>query len=317
VDEYVVPNAFTLQASPFVGPNDILSPEDMTDYNGHGTAVASVAGGITQSVASQANLVIVKFRNAAAQAGVNINQIRGVTAAALRDAWDYAIDDVIKRKNNRDTGKFVINMSYGTVHRSRSGIYPALLIPSIGFPRMRPLPDMNELIMDRVIPFAAENDIVVTIPTGNEAPMSLDMITPQNLGTTDNALITVAGVERDGSLYTPSNPNLGNGGSISIYAAARDVLVASPESDTATDMRTGTSVAAPAVAGMAAYFFSLSELDANWPQGNVARAMKQFFLLSARIQRNNKPVPTGIGYAGPAAGSVVVACKSPHDYHRS
>jgi subtilisin family serine protease len=113
VDSYVVPNAFTLSVSEFVGPQDTLSPEDMTDYNGHGTAVASVAGGITQGVASQANLVIIKFRNAAAAAGIGRNQIRGVTSAALRDAWDYAISDVITRRSKGDTGKFIINMSYG------------------------------------------------------------------------------------------------------------------------------------------------------------------------------------------------------------
>jgi hypothetical protein len=176
---------------------------------------------------------------------------------------------------------------------------------------MRPLPSMNEFIMDRVIPFAAENDIVVTIPTGNDAPIDLNMVTPQNLGTTDNALITVGGVERDGSLFTASNPDLGNGGSISIYAAAREVLVATPDSDTSTGMLDGTSLAAPAVAGMAAYFFSLSDLNANWPQGNIARAMKQFFVLSARIQRNNNPIPPNLSYAGPAPGSIVVACEFP------
>lgn len=126
VNDYVVPNAFTLEASPFVGPNDILSPEDMTDYNGHGTAVASVAGGISQGVASQANLVIIKFRNAAADAVIGRNQIRGVTAAALRDAWDYAINDVIARRNNGDTGKFVINMSYGKVELQRLTEVPLL-----------------------------------------------------------------------------------------------------------------------------------------------------------------------------------------------
>jgi subtilisin family serine protease len=113
VDSYVVPNAFTLSASPFVTDQDTLSPEDMTDYNGHGTAVASVAGGINQGVASQANLVIIKFRNAATRANVGVRQLRGVTGAALRDAWNHAIDDVIIRRNNGDTGKFVINMSYG------------------------------------------------------------------------------------------------------------------------------------------------------------------------------------------------------------
>ena len=116
MDEYVVPNAFTLSASPFVSDQDTLSPEDMTDYNGHSTAVASVAGGISQGVASQANIVIIKFRNAAAQATVGRNRIRSVTSAALRDAWDYAINDVITRRNNGDTGKFVINMSFGKFH---------------------------------------------------------------------------------------------------------------------------------------------------------------------------------------------------------
>jgi len=169
--------------------------------------------------------------------------------------------------------------------------------------------------MDRVTPFATENDILVIIPTGNDAPTSLAMITPQNQGTTDNGLITVAGVERDGSLFTDSNPDLGTGGSITIYAAARSVLVASTDSDTSTTTLDGTSLAAPAVAGMAAYFFSLSELDANWPQGSVARAMKQFFVLSARIQRNNNPVPPNLGYAGPAPRSVVVACELHVDYY--
>jgi subtilisin family serine protease len=113
VDDYVVPNAFTLEASPFVGDQDTLSPEDMTDYGGHGTMVASVAGGMKQGVAPQANLVIIKFRNAAAQAGIGRNRLRGVTSAALRVAWDYAINDAITRRNGGDTGKFIINMSYG------------------------------------------------------------------------------------------------------------------------------------------------------------------------------------------------------------
>lgn len=115
----MVPNAFTLESSPFISPGDILSPEDMTDYNGHGTAVASVAGGISQGVASQANLVIIKFRNAAANAVIGRNQIRGVTAAALRDAWDYAINDIIARRNSGNTGKFIINMSYGKFDKQR------------------------------------------------------------------------------------------------------------------------------------------------------------------------------------------------------
>lgn len=163
--------------------------------------------------------------------------------------------------------------------------------------------------MNQVIPFAQEQDITVTVAAGNDAPTGLHQITPQNLGTTDNGLITVGGVEKNGALFTNTNPDLGSGGSISIYAAARDVLVASPNSDSATTTLTGTSLAAPAAAGMAAYFFSLQELDSNWPDGSVARAMKQFFALSARVQRNNNPIPDDLGYTAPSAGSIVVACK--------
>lgn len=166
--------------------------------------------------------------------------------------------------------------------------------------------------MDRNIPFAQQNDITVVVAAGNDgqSPSFLDQTSPQNLGTTENALITVGGLEKDGSLYPDTTSDRGNGGALTVYAAARDVLTASPEGDSATILSTGTSVAAPAVAGMAAYFFSIADLDANWPEGSVARAMEQFFVLSARVQRNDNPVPDGLPYDGPAAGSVVCACMS-------
>lgn len=164
--------------------------------------------------------------------------------------------------------------------------------------------------MDRNIPFAQQNDITVVIAAGNDGVSSfLDQTTPQNLGTSDNALITVGALEKDGSLYTDTTPDRGNGGSISIYAPGRDVTAASKDSDDGTTPTTGTSVAAPAIAGMAAYFFSIAQLDRNWPEGSVAEAMKQFFALSARVQRNDNPVPGGLPYDGPSAGSVVCACK--------
>lgn len=128
--------------------------------------------------------------------------------------------------------------------------------------------------MDRVVPFALDNDIVVVIPAGNDAPTPLNEITPQNLGTDGNRLITVGGVEKNGILFSPTCPNLGNGGSLTIYAAARDVKCAGQTADDAFTTGTGTSLAAPAVAGMAAYFFGISKLDDLWPAGRVAQAMK-------------------------------------------
>ena len=113
VDEYVVPNARTQDDSPFFVRGDIPAPEDLTDYHGHGTQVASVAAGVSQGVASQANLVIIKFRNAFTSSITGRFQIRGVTDSALEDAWSYAINDALARKAAGDTGKFIINMSYG------------------------------------------------------------------------------------------------------------------------------------------------------------------------------------------------------------
>lgn len=169
------------------------------------------------------------------------------------------------------------------------------------------LPSLKEIIMDRAIPFAAANDITVVIATGNNAPDPLDTFTPQNLGTPDNALVTVGGVDVHGVLYTYTTPDLGNGGSITIYAAAVDVKVATTNNDFGRE--TGTSLAAPAVAGMAAYFFSISQLDSLWPKGQVARAMKEFFIVSATVWRNNDPVPDDdeLGYEGPSPDSIEVA----------
>jgi hypothetical protein len=163
--------------------------------------------------------------------------------------------------------------------------------------------------MNQVIPFAQEQDIAVIVAAGND-DRALNEVSPQKLGTTDNGLMAVGGVEKDGTLFTDTNHDLGLGGSISVYAAAREVLCAAIDSDSATTTLPGTSLAAPAVAVMAAYFFSLPELDSNWPTGSVARAMKQFFALSARVQRNNNPVPDNLPYTPPSAGSIVVACKS-------
>lgn len=96
--------------------NTLWAPNDLTDYSGHGTHVASVAGGMIHGVASNANLVIVKFRNAAKNPFNPSNPnfvIRGVNAAALLDAWDWIINDVAEQRQNGNNGKFIINMSYG------------------------------------------------------------------------------------------------------------------------------------------------------------------------------------------------------------
>jgi subtilisin family serine protease len=125
VRDVTTPNRFTLD--PLNIPFADQAPQDNTDFTGHGTAVASIAAGKLRGVASKANLVVVKFKNAA----LNPNKPdtiapRGVLDGALEFALDFVISDIArsKRANNNDPNKkFIVNLSYGKqswVHRTTS-----------------------------------------------------------------------------------------------------------------------------------------------------------------------------------------------------
>ena len=85
-------------------------------YEGHGTCVASVAGGNTLGVSSKVNLVLIKYTNAAkapvSMAGLMAGKYkqRQVMARAIQDAFDFIFDDV---QVNGLGGRAVINFSGG------------------------------------------------------------------------------------------------------------------------------------------------------------------------------------------------------------
>jgi hypothetical protein len=99
-----------------------------------------------------------------------------------------------------------------------------------------------------------EKDIVVVVCATNEGQHAfLDEFAPQDLGTADNALITVGGVGADGKYYTDTANSRGSGmlnvgGNLDLFAGAIDVTVAKHDGgfdDTVQD--SGTSLATPAV----------------------------------------------------------------------
>lgn len=293
---YTVPNILTLGAL-YPDPAE-QAPEDMTDYGNswHGTGIASLAGGAVRGVASKATLAIVKFRNAA-RTGFSSNLVmRPAVQSALVDAWDWVLNDVEYQYLKADTlhrprPKFIINYSYS------------------GALSEKPL-------MDRYVEAAWAMDVLVTIPAGNRGadanPPGLHDFSPQEYGTTDNALITCGGTDENGNLWIGTTPDLGKGGSITTYAQGYNVSVATGKYanlGSYDGLANGTSCAAPQVAGLAAYFFGITSLAGKWGKGTTAKDMKNY-IISLDWQRQRDPIASAVPegpFVRPAAGSVKVA----------
>lgn len=84
---------------------------------------------------------------------------------------------------------------------------------------------------------------VVVLAAGNFPEKRLHELVPQKFGTADNGIITVGGVEKDGTFWRDTTQlEAGQAGSMSVFAPARDVIVPGPPIGD-----TGTSQAAAIV----------------------------------------------------------------------
>jgi subtilisin family serine protease len=84
-------------------------PPDLTDWNDHGTQVACLAAGVQYGVAPNANLVLVKYRNAF-RSRIGKVSTPLATVEAMADALHWIIQHI--DTNNR-AGISVINLSWG------------------------------------------------------------------------------------------------------------------------------------------------------------------------------------------------------------
>jgi hypothetical protein len=183
-------------------------------------------------------------------------------------------------------------------------------LPGTDAPKFLLRSGMNE-IMQNVLRACEQYDIIFVVATGNEGDtgITLDMRTPQVLGTTAGPLITVGGVYPDGLLDTITVPDNNEGGSISVYAVSKGVVHAAVGGFVTTATNGGTSLAAPAVAGLAAYFASLPSLAGEWREGSVGTDMKRYITRYA-YQRRANPLPANIATiydTVPPANSIIVA----------
>jgi hypothetical protein len=165
------------------------------------------------------------------------------------------------------------------------------------------------------------HDIITVVPARNTGKHggSLDKLTPQKHGSPFNALITVGGVNNSGVLWTGTSFDGGEGGSINVYVVSKDVYGASFTSNNKVRVTTGTSMASPAVAGLAAYFASLPSLASEWKEGSVAKKMKDYIIRHA-YERAESPIPKPLPNKYPknfAPGPIKVAYNRAPDGLRS
>ena len=85
---------------------------------------------------------------------------------------------------------------------------------------------------------------------GDEPDSSLAQKVPTNLGTDDNALVTVGAVKLDGDLWKKTTPRRpGEAGSMTVYALGSQVQTFNAAGTVDSD-HAGTSLASPAIVSM-------------------------------------------------------------------
>jgi hypothetical protein len=140
------------------------------------------------------------------------------------------------------------------------------------------------------------NGIVTVIAAGNDGKLlrNLGQTVPQSLGKANNPLITVGGINYDGSLWPETTPEgIGsNSGSITVSLAA-DVQCASNTDPNGSQQAIGTSFAAPQVAGLAAYFMSLPSLQSQFQSGGIRRVAQNVkdYIVQAAYNRPSASNP--------------------------
>ncbi|KAF2238164.1 subtilisin-like protein [Viridothelium virens] len=324
-------------------------------YKGHGNAVASIIGGASIGVAPRADLFIMRWTVPVQDPHTKRYSVpSNPDPAHLSDAMEYIIDDVkqsgIGPPKNK---KAVINFSW-TIQTTAG---PRL--DDRGFTR-----DISLALWENFAKQCKQHEVILVFGTGNwgnywyvpdsypppaqeptnidnPRPYSLDFLAPQSLGTDDNELITVGGVESNGTLYFRTTPKIqGNGGagSISIYALAAgskqarnarlsEIPGATENTKIGFETRSGTSFAAPVVSGLVAYLLALQNdptMDTVKNAANFPLAMKQQIVHMGHVLNTKTPLygpggailnfpNTDLNYADDVPRSLLIAYNGAYD----
>ncbi|KAF1963807.1 subtilisin-like protein [Byssothecium circinans] len=274
VGTFVIPNQLTVPRNYIdnirkVHKAAIVRDEDIT-LGFHGTKMATIAAGKQLGVAPNADLFLIKSKGSWAKSATATESINiGYQAPGMSRVLLHVRSLIQSRLNADASAKSVINMSWGIMNSQKAR-------------------DM-EADFEAFFEWCQRNKIPVVMGAGNAPEENLDEKVPHKFGTPTNTIITVGGVNKDGTLHESTSPaRRGRAGSMTVFAPAIDIIVpggpAGPHS--------GTSQAAAIVSGLVAYFYSHPGLgllqNPNIPL--PADDMKQFIVAHAWTR---VPLPLG------------------------
>ncbi|KAJ5570548.1 uncharacterized protein N7459_009978 [Penicillium hispanicum] len=208
VDIYIIDTGFNLNLEELSGravrpqyyfvpnPNepDVL-PASIDDRYNHGTAIAVLAGGKTLGIAPKAGLYMVKHVTDV------LSSDNKILPATSPDAIEDALSYIISKIRTNAGRKAVVNMSQ---------TISANMIP--------PVYEACRQIFERFIADLDNLGVTFVVSAGNDGMKGETTAAhfPQLLGTEENIMLTIGGLNYDGTLWIDSEPQ-GSMGSITAY----------------------------------------------------------------------------------------------------
>lgn len=233
----------------WIHTSSVPRTEPEMDFEGHGTCVASKVAGIEYGVAKKASLIMVKIAK---------------ECHSLLEALVSILNDFRRRKR---AGEKIAGYNVITIQQQTGA--------------GRKVSKLTTALMKFLISTIMEKyGVVIVCAGGDDGAREIESL-PSSFSP-KLPLIVVGGVDPDTGDRTIDS----NFGPAVTVSAPAEVVCASPRGDGSGWAKHGTSFAAPAVAGLVAYFLSSKDVGPMLRKtpGLIVQAVKQYIMDSAYIR---------------------------------